>query len=628
MAITEKTTPDGVSGVNNTQAEAQAASMGQTMNNNMGNHTGATYQEQQPMYGFGTAPVMFMSDNLGSEYTNKFAENLNKAYATLPAAERPKVNVLDKEVIRKLAYSTIVVSMKSKDIVNYYTIVLETTGRKPLTSGEIMAEINSYSKQGQTPPIYTTDEAINIPLHEEIRKALSAEHGQVKFVSVDGLVVPAGHDEENISIRIAAIAFSACKAEKIMIEGTAQDLNIRAAKSQTPNMFLKLESNLLKGTIRNEVESAVRSDWQVELDIVNTASNMQTLNLEESKVPLAITTGYVDAIPENTTISVMPGQPPVTGVRLHPHIVIASNSVFAPTPGYALLGLISALVMTNENMWLAAVAPKDDKKSMRNVGALNILTNLENSQNGVGTVLDLSTKTLSTDEVYDTLKRMFLLDPVVSYDIESYGTETHYSSMFALAAQPGESKVKIAAAKQIISAANHLTDGAFPADYPIHEIFVDSGVIVPLGTWSDKTGERDIRDIDAAFVATQTQDPKMVYTWALSNIPNNNGMDPYLTKVDLISKLIPDAVITGKASRVTFKANFINTLIQSAMAAGLDATYEPAIKFVETTNLNVMSTYIQGAGVSNAAGFARQTSVQNGHMYNTPYTNVGYGRAW
>jgi len=546
----------------------------------------------------------------------------------LPLVERPKINVLDKEVSAKMAYSSIVVSLAAGKVVNYYIILLEGTGRESLTAADIMGEVqNAVRSSGQLPFIYTTDDAIDEVLHGEVKRVLAVEYGgDMDFISTDGLVVPAvQHDVKNIAIRISSIAFNACRSEKAMLEGTAKDLNIAAAKNASPQTVLKLESNLLKQVTANEVDAPVRADWIVELNAINTNNNVTSLNLQNAKQTLVRTSGFIDAIPEQITVPTMPGMPAMVNLRLHPHIVINNNSVHTPTIGYSLLGIISSLVMTNPNMWLAAVMPKEGK-GIRNTGALNILTNLENNKSHIGEILDLTNKKTTADEAYALLKQMFSLSPIVSYDIESFGPQTHYSSIYALAAEPGNSIAKNNAGRQIVKSANWLTNGAFPDDFRVDRIFSNNGIMVPMGKWSDKSGERDIRDIDTAFIATQTSDTSLINKWVLSSLPKEvTGMDPYLTKVDIIAKLIPSAVITGKAIRVTFTGEFISLLTNAAMAAGLNARYEPKIEFAETNNLSVMGSYINAAGINNAAGFATQQAA-SGPVFNTNYSHAGHGR--
>ena len=621
MAITSKekegpnnnARPSGVEGVN-------ASNLGGATSTNKQGSQSSTY------IGFGQNPIFTMAANNGSEYTNKMAKSIVDIYKGLPSGERPKVSILDKEMIPGLAYSSVVVSMSSGQTVDYYIIALEATGRAPMSASDIVAEVqSSLMTKGQIPFIYVPADAIDKVLHEKIRGTLVSEYGDgYSFISVDGLIVPnTQHEDEQLFVRVAAIAFNACKSEKELIAGNVKDLNIRIAKEQTPNTVLKLESNLLKQTIKDEVDNPIRSDWQMELNVIDTTNNITSLNLQNAKTTLTRTTGFIDAIPQSIQIPTMPGTPPTNAWRLHPHVVVISNSVYATTPGYTLLGLISSLTMLNDNMWVAALMPKDNKKALRNTGALNIVTNLENNANGIGAVLDLSDKSIKPEEAYATIKNMFSEAPVVSYDIESFGPQTHYSSIFALAAQPGQTEAKWNAAKDIVEAANWLTDGRFPTDFPLSNIFVGSGIIVPTGKWTDKTGERDIRDVDTAFVATQTQDTEMINKWVLSGLPKEQtGQDPFISKVDIISKLIPNAVISGKAIRVTFTANFINTLMNAAAEAGLNANYEPSIKFVETTSLEVLNQYMAGAGVNSQATFARQAT-QAGPSWSTPYSTVG-----
>jgi len=592
--------------------------------------TGTTLDQEADFsasLGFGVSNIFSMSNNLGSEYTNELAGNIQKMYDKLPKLERPKVSILDKDIMGKFAYSSILISLNVDEVINYYVILLEATGREPLTANDYIAEVQTSQRNpNQKTTVYTTDDAVDGYMHQEIMAALKVEYPKAKsFVSMDGLVVPSvQHDTSIISSKVAAIAYNACRSQKAFVTGTSKDINIAAALSKSPNTILKLESNMLKQTTLDELDNPVRSDWIIELSAVDTTNNASSINLQNAKQTLTQVSGFVDAIPEEVTMPAMYGAPAVTNLRLHPHIIIDSNATFAPTPGYALMGLISGLVMTNENMWLASVMPKD-AKGVRNTGALNLLTNIENNSNHIGEVADLSPKKANADKAYALLRQMYSLAPVVSYDIQSFGPQTNYTSQFALAAQPGTNEHKMAAATQIIETACWLTNGIFPADFNLNGIFSTSGIMIPTGKWSDKTGERDIRDIDAAFIATQTGDIETINRWVLSGLPQEvTGLDPYTTRVDIISKLVPSAVITGRTIRVTFTSDFITALMGAATSAGLNLSYEPEVKFAETNNLGVIGSHLSNAGISNIGGFNTRTNT--GPVYQTGYSNVGYGR--
>ena len=597
---------------------------------NMGNANTDT-SEMANFIGFGGREVFTMTTNLGSEYVNKLSQAIVEVYKQIPVSERPKVSILDKTVIGNLGYSSIVMHHKTTSgVINYFIALLEGTGDLPKTAEQIIAEVSAASKQtGQIPYVFTTSDAIDSILHEEVLRALHIEYSaNDEFKSVDAVVVPATqHDNENIAINIAAIGFNAVTIDGLLSDGKVADFNITLAKRKSPNTMLRFDSNMFKQTVTNEVDAPVRADWQIELNAISANNNIISPNMRDGKIKLTHVAGFTDAIPEEIAVPTMPGMPVTTQLRLHPHHIVTSNGVQTPTPAMMLLGVVSSLVMTNESMWLAALLPEDGKKALHNTGALNLITNLEGEQNGIGKVLDLSKNKITVDGAYALIKQMFTLGSIVSYDVESYGPQTYYTSALAVAAEPGQSQAKLAAASDIIDAANWLTNGNFPDDFNPNEIFTSAGVVVPLGKWSDKTGERDIRDIDLSFIATNSGEIETINKWALSSLPKEaTGMDPYLTKVEIISKLIPSAVITGKAVRVTFTDKFITTLINAATAAGLDAIYEPAVKFAETNNLGIMSNYFANASVQHGnVTFARQ-QMASGPVYTTPYVNTGYNR--
>lgn len=582
--------------------------------------------------GFGTKTIFTMNANQGSEYTISVAKAFVDAYNQLPAATRPKVSILDREVITELAYSSIVVSSKIKNNVLYYIVLLEATGRKPMKVSEIIAEVLSATKINTTPNVFTPDDAIDDVLHSVIKSVLRKEYpnggdtiNNIILTAVDGVVVPTHHgDTAVMAARLASIAFNACTVDQAINSGELIDLNIKQARTKS-NKLLKIESNMSSSaTSFNEVGEPIRSDWTLSLSAIDLNNKFTSLNTQNQNVVLSKVTGYTEAFPVEVSIPVGYNMPPVTQLRLRPHIILTSNSVFMPSTGYALLGIISSLVMTNPNMWVASVMPNPIKKN--NNGVLNILTNLENNQNRIGAVIDFNNKKSSTDEIYSVIKQMYSQTPVVSIDLPSFGPETYYESIFAKASETNNTSEKISACNIIIKSANWLTDGHFPADFPINEIFANSGIVIPNGRWSDKTGERDIRDIDLTFITEHTTDTNIINRWILSNLPQSvTGNDPFFTKLDIINKLIPDAEITGRSVRVMFTSKFISTLSNAAMQAGLDVKFEPEITFADNTSIGSIGGYLDNAGIQGAAGFARYNTV-TGPNFSMGYGNMGYNR--
>ena len=307
-------------------------------------------------------------------------------------------------------------------------------------------------------------------------------------------------------------------------------------------------------------------------------------------------------------------------IRLHPNIILTNNDGISPTHGFMLLGLATGTVMSNEDLWLQTFASIDNK-SLNNPGALNIITNIEGEQSGVGAVPDLSSKKLSAEELYGILRKMYTLDPIISYDIESFGPQSYYTALLAAGASP-DAAVSSAARKEIIETCVELTNGIFPEDFPQSDIFVSEGVVIPLGKWSDKSGERDIRDVDLAFIANQSGDVNLINKWAMSNLPRRvSGLDPFIARTEVINTLIPDAVINGKAVRVTFTANFLSTLASSVERCGLSARYESGLVINKQYNLTQLTDYLASASLHGSAFGQRAAAGGNG--YYTGYTNMG-----
>ena len=215
-------------------------------------------------------------------------------------------------------------------------------------------------------------------------------------------------------------------------------------------------------------------------------------------------------------------------------------------------------------------------------------------------------------------------------DIESYGIHSYYTAVLSAAASP-DINLRNAAASSLITTAVQLTNGAFPANFPLNGIFTNSGVSVPLGVWASKDGEHDVREIDLAFIGAHTGDSAAMSRWNVSNLPREKtNVDPFQAKIEAISALVPDAVITGKATRVTFTAEFVNTLMSAAAQCGLVFTYEPEVNFdASSVNWASVGTALASGGIDASAinGVAREylgNTVTGG--YYVPYTNMWANR--
>lgn len=606
---------------------------------NMGNKE--TFANAIPTLSFGGRNFTTMTSGLGSEYLNKVHAEFKNIFAGETNHGGYKLNVtpIDNENISNLAYSSIVVSVAKNNKVTYFIVLLESTGRKPLDATAIMQGLNSVGPMNnyKSNDIYVSSDAIDKLLHNEVIKQLESIYSPThKFYSVDAVIIP----YYNISIDaatirpIASTAYNACIVEIGKLNKEFNDMNITAAVDENKTSYLKIDSNMLPSVNTDAAGKPVRSDFQIELSSIDSRNNLGSMNLQNGKNVICRTGGFIDAMPIESTVPAMQGMnnmaAPASMIRFRPHIIINNLEVDMPTVGYSLLALASSVVMARPGMWLAAVTPKSTDE-VHDIGELNLLTNLENKQDGLGDRIDFRDPSVNSNELYGLVKQMYSLEPMFSIDVELYGPQTSYTSIFNAASAPGistkEADAKYNAGRSIINTANWLTNNIFPKDYDVNKIFLNSGIVVPTGRWTDKNGNvRDIKDVDMSFiakVAAPEQKVELLNKWALSNVPHSiSGLDPYVTKIEIISKLIPNAEITGKAVRATFSPEFLSYLTSSCAQAGFETRYDPEITYNEQSNIAELGNYLQNAGVSqSSADFAR--AYQTGVNYQTPFANIG-----
>jgi len=574
--------------------------------------------------GFGSNPGI-ISATCGSEYTNAFAKAMQAVYTNLP--KPPKMNVFDREQISGLGYSCIVVSMpNSNGEICYHVVLLEVTGLKPLTATQIVDKaLQAMKDPNADAHIYTPSDAINERLNDIIIADLSMQYPGADFISTDGLVIHDTSIEINdLGVRAATIAFNAIYTETLLSAGELADLNITDAMEDSrggKRNGVKLEHNTYATTVPNFVGSATRQDFKIDLVEI---SYDRTFDLNsDSRSRLVSIAGYIDAIRGDLPVAPQMGVQPLEISRLHPNIVMTNNETVSPTQGFMMLGVAAATVMSRPELWIQSLASIDNK-SPNTPGGLNIITNIENGQNGVP--LDFSAKSVTTEEHYAALKQMYSLPPIISYDIEIYGPQSYYSSLLSSAATPSGGGIHLDAMNEILEVCNQLTNGQFPSNFSPTDIFATEGLVIPMGSWMDKSGERDIRDIDMAFVANQTGDVNLVNKWGSTSLPRSlTTLDPFLTRVEIINQLIPDAVINGKAVRVTFTQRFISELTSAIERAGLVARYETSVVINEQYNTAQFTDYLAAAGLSQATGFAQQGGANHTGLY-TNYSTMGQFR--
>lgn len=615
----------GITGFNgNSENTEQTNDVGQ--NQQASNHAFGNAGGVESL-GFGSNLLTPMPTVQGGDYTQRIAKAIEKVYAEtkFKPGINPNIDVFDKMVISGIAYSCIVISLKYQEVLYYFNILLEATGDRIFTAGDMVNEIQQVERASfgnPKPLIYTPDDANDAFLHRTIIAPHLTQSYQVKKLTpVDGMIYPAEAPESSICV-LASEALKAVYTELALANKLHADLDITAAKAKSTG-YLKVDAIYSTGISINPFATPIRSDWRLNLyEYISQTKQEQSINVQDNKRQVNSVAGYVDSIPiTKVDNNNMPF------IRLAPHIIITNVQTKDSTPGNTLLSILTSLIMIERSMWLPALPTKSSKHQ---VGALNIYTDLGNQvrtkQKQVPDRYDFS-KTQEfkdSNQIAMALNNMYTENPQLSIDVPVLGPETYYLSILSAAANLNNPELARAASKEIIDSAHWLTGGKFPKDFPTDGIFNGPGVVIPLGTWSDSSGEKDIREIDLSFLACHTNDNDLINEYALSNY-NGNNIDTFISRIKVIAKLVKDAKIKGKATRLTFTRDFIDALSAASLSAGLQMTYTPTFTFKDHNNINFITSYTRNAGLTNNISFARQ-NIQQGIAWNTNYGNAGYNR--
>lgn len=584
----------------------------------------ASAKANMPIFGFGSGLSNGMLYTEGSAEIREVFEMVEKTYLGYPEQHRPKAVIIDKQLIDGPAFSAITVGYRfNNNKVNYYVILFEDTGRQSLTAGEITREMDTAMRSGKNafPEVWTTDAALDKRMLEFARNELAKVFPNAEFRYTDGVVVNSHNfpSKETLVKHITAIAWRAVYNEAAIASGARKDINIASAVSSAQGSTLRINTSFETAGMVDDVFRPVRADFVTEL--VKRENNNQmrnSINSGSAYSQLCRAYGFVDSVPVEINVPSVSGPRKVT--RFAPHIVLTGLQSMHNTLGWALLDILQASIVRDPNMWVRVLASKvGGKRTISNIGALNVLANLEDNQNGIGEALDFSAKGVTSQQVIDYVQKLHENQmPVFSMDIDNAGPQTYFTSALAVAARLDGSQASVNAARHIVATASWLTNGGFPANYPLEKIFSYAGVKIPVGTWANNHGVQDLRDIDVTFVASRTNDRDMINRMILTTLPAtiNGGFDPYMERIKVLSAIDSNIRITGTATRVTFHPEFIAALTNAAQAAGLMLEYIPDSFIQRPSDIGHISGYITGAGMSaQVPGFATYGGQTGGTGY-------------
>ncbi len=532
----------------------------------------------------------FMSKKTMGADEVAFAKALSKILTK--ANDGIGVHIFSRSSFEMLAYANIVITLRMDNIITYSNILLEGTGNCDMTVNTFMETINAQERP------YVTTDAIDDELDKVVRGQLQANYPEVKeedFISMQGIVIPAQVDieDENLIHEVAVETYNSCLLELGLISGELKDIDLNASLS-TVSGFVKLRQLTLTQPNINALGQQTKVDWAVELSSTNKTSQTSP-NTVGSETSITTAFGRINFLPEEYSENVI-GMPPVIKTGLHPQIVVTNFEQSMPSLGYTLLSLATTAVMARDVNWIKPILSNNETSI--DIGVLNKLTNIENSEKG-GSAIKVNNVKLSQEERVSLIMKFASLAPVISLDTIAFGENASVLSTFSSAA-----KGYNAASHEIIETLAEMTNGSFPANFPISEIFASEPLVIPDGTWIDKNGtQRTIDDIDTAYILSVggTTSRQLAGDYIYSELGMSNNA--FIDRVMLLQKLGINAKITGRKMRMTFSHNFIDTMLNAFTSCGLNPRFEDNQIFNRPTGLGFTNGAFDRAGVTNVNAF-------------------------
>lgn len=554
--------------------------------------------------GFDMLGGLLLSGVNNSALTTAVVKNIKEVFTKYELESKGfSIIPLDREAITSLAYSCVVITKPykgkndAKTYAPYYILVLEGTGNKNMTAGQIKNEIDSAIKLNKKPNIWMADLAVDKYLLNIVRDAIKGKLGSdVIPYSLDGLVVPAHHSAtlEVLCEKLAIAATDTIIANEVIVTSARKDINLATAIADNSSIKAEITLNTNGIAYHNLLDKPISADAIVELvEVKNQNQTLQTLNVPDSRFKLGQVAVKLEFVPEQIQKPVPGGS--ITAMRLRPHVVI-TNVECHPTTGFLMLMIRAGALITQQNTWVALAA------NNKHLGALNILTNLEGDPSGYGQPYDFTRKDLTPDAIQDIVRKMCEgLDPIISIDIDKFGPTTSLGTILTQAANGESPAAKTSALGSLVKAISGLTNGLF-ANFDPNNIF-SAVASVPSGTYGSKAGERDIRDLDNAFIAATTKDIVKITKATFCKIPKaHSGTDPMTASVEFIASVVDEAEIAGRTYRLTFNGGFIAELINKTSAVGLNLAFEPLIRQSNNLSLDMMNNVYGNASVRGDMG--------------------------
>ena len=431
---------------------------------------------------------------------------------------------------------------------------------------------------------------------EEMQRAAQQEvvsrfpHHQIIFAAAS--TIPESFDYNNeTSIQLVILnATNACQAQ--------------LWKTDPGATYLVIGKNF-KGTFRSEIKSSwenqvniygspVRSDVVLELyDTTTEKTNQNNNNPDSFRIndPYAAQlvsniTGFIDLMwnPVQVNPAMMyggnlGGQIPEFGPYTPRFIITQMDQIIGTDIVSMLISLATTqAVVLNDNCLKMIVKQhdngakntKNDGLDIRDLGALGYDHN-PNDVNSAITGQKINTRDLAQGsmELITLIKSLIRTRSLtIAIDVEECGPSSWSQGVLYNTAINDQD-----AYKEIITAANLLTNNHFSKFHTSNKIIYDDNCRVNLGWYLDTSGvRRDIRDVDLVTMFNVFGSTNVMEARDWSNHQSASGSDMHLRCAlmrDKIKSTLLKPEFEGYARRLTFDSNFLDALAAGIHAAGL-----------------------------------------------------------
>jgi hypothetical protein len=573
---------------------------------------------------FGRTPI---ARSIGSESLVRLQAALYEEYKNTDSSFEITLIPLD-NANEPAYYSSLIVCLRDrkslKDGVAFHTLVIEATGDPIVARAE---NINGEQVEITRVAGDSYDQTLMAMINARVSEAFP---GVAKWNTLATVVPRTFNIDDKVAVHALALNAGLATSTELDTRMTGfTDLNLA---NNTADSKLNVALSFSNQQVENVVGDPVRADIGISFTSQQ-SRNFQnaSLNSADKAERIASLTGFVDMIwaplaPQQGMFGAYGqqqyGQPMQMPTQQYSSrlVVTSMESTRTNTVASQLLSLVTALSVGADNNWMQALRPTPEagkRINMHDIGALGI----EATGDGNGTFgkrVDTSADHFRPENLGQLITALIRPGMVLSADVPECGPETWYLSVFSAAANGMQE-----AMEALENGANTLTNNAFGRHFPKGtQIFTDLGNRVHMGYYTDEKGvKRDLRDIDYLAIANLMgdRDPGMIRAWSDTFTRTEYRLEKRLAeRKRIIAGLLPSAVFTGFAHRVTFRQQFTDALALACRDVGLNMQITTPMNSGELNNVRGVGSFVSDALISSASPSVFN---QGGGM---PINNTGY----